>query len=104
REIGVVTGIVGAAGGVGGFLLPFGLKALKGMPQLDSYAYGFGLFAFVGLACAAALRLVAPTWEGRFVGQGGLAAKTVSPVTAGVAIEAVPIPVADHLEVGHPVR
>jgi NNP family nitrate/nitrite transporter-like MFS transporter len=74
REIGVITGIVGAAGGVGGFLLPFGLKALKGVKELDSYSYGFALFALVAVGCAVALRAVARQWEGNFVRQGGLAA------------------------------
>ncbi|HEY1860550.1 MAG TPA: MFS transporter [Gemmataceae bacterium] len=93
REIGVITGIVGAAGGVGGFLLPFGLKGLKGLKQLDSYSSGFALFALVAVGCAIALRVVGRRWEGSFVGQGGLAAveasanpTIVAPVDLGVSI------------------
>ncbi len=72
REIGVLTGVVGAAGGVGGFFLP---NLLGGLKQLTgSFAGGFLVFAAVGLACAGLLALVSRTWEGTFVGRGGLAA------------------------------
>lgn len=72
QEIGVVTGIVGAAGGVGGFFLP---TLLGGLKQLTgTFAGGFLLFALIGLICAAALVYVARVWEGAFVGRGGLAA------------------------------
>jgi NNP family nitrate/nitrite transporter-like MFS transporter len=72
REIGVITGIVGAAGGVGGFFLP---TLLGGMKQLSgSYGSGFLIFALVGFGSAAVLISVSRAWEGVFVGQGGLAA------------------------------
>jgi NNP family nitrate/nitrite transporter-like MFS transporter len=45
RDIGVVTGLVGAAGGVGGFFLPSALGALKDLT--GSYATGIGAFALV---------------------------------------------------------
>src|SRR6202011_4784227 len=47
KEIGVITGIVGAAGGVGGFFLPTllgGLKELTG-----SFGGGFLVFALTGI-------------------------------------------------------
>jgi MFS transporter, NNP family, nitrate/nitrite transporter len=73
KEIGVITGIVGAAGGVGGFFLP---NLLGGLKQLtDSFAGGFLIFALVGcFGCAAALVYVSRSWQGSFVGAGGLAA------------------------------
>jgi NNP family nitrate/nitrite transporter-like MFS transporter len=72
REIGVVTGIVGAAGGVGGFFLP---TLLGGLKQLTgNFGGGFLVFSLVGFACAGALLYVSRAWEGAFVGQGGLAA------------------------------
>jgi NNP family nitrate/nitrite transporter-like MFS transporter len=72
KEIGVVTGIVGAAGGIGGFFLPNLLGSLKQFT--GSYAGGFLIFAVVGcLGCAAALFYVSRTWEGVFVERGGLA-------------------------------
>ena len=46
-QIGVVTGIVGAAGGVGGFLLPSILGILKDFS--GSYGTGFLAFAFLAL-------------------------------------------------------
>jgi MFS transporter, NNP family, nitrate/nitrite transporter len=76
REIGVMTGLVGAAGGFGGFLLPSLLGGLKGIT--GSFAGGFLIFAMAGLSCAAILAAVSPVWERRFVGRGGLAAESVS--------------------------
>ncbi len=72
KEIGVLTGIVGAAGGVGGFFLPNLLGGLK--KATDSFAGGFLTFAVVGFGCAALLSVVSRAWEGTFVGRGGLAA------------------------------
>jgi NNP family nitrate/nitrite transporter-like MFS transporter len=71
REIGVITGIVGAAGGVGGFFLPILLGNLRQLT--GSFAGGFLIFALVGLGCAAALARAGRTWQGVFVGRGGLA-------------------------------
>lgn len=71
KEIGVMTGIVGAAGGVGGFFLP---TLLGGLKQLSgSFTGGFLIFALVGFICAVALVYVSKSWEGVFVAQGGLA-------------------------------
>jgi NNP family nitrate/nitrite transporter-like MFS transporter len=47
REIGVITGLVGAAGGIGGFFLPTVLGSLK--DSTGSYSAGFAAFAFVAL-------------------------------------------------------
>src|SRR5262245_40541585 len=87
KEIGVITGIVGAAGGIGGFFLPNLLGSLKQFT--GSYAGGFLIFAVAGcFGCAAALLYVSRAWEGVFVGQGGLAAplvaETKSAATAGL--------------------
>jgi MFS transporter, NNP family, nitrate/nitrite transporter len=46
-EVGVITGFVGAFGGLGGFLLPNLLGSLKGMTQ--TYATGFVVFASLAL-------------------------------------------------------
>jgi NNP family nitrate/nitrite transporter-like MFS transporter len=53
REIGVVTGLVGAAGGVGGFFLPNVLGLLKGWT--GSYGTGFAVLAAASLFGAAGL-------------------------------------------------
>lgn len=72
KEIGVITGIVGAAGGIGGFFLPNLLGSLK--QWTGSFAGGFLVFAVIVFVCVAALLHVSRAWEGTFVGQGGLAA------------------------------
>ena len=61
EEIGVATGVVGAAGGLGGFLLPFVLGLLKGVT--GSYGMGFLCFGLAGLVCLGLLRLVQRGWH-----------------------------------------
>jgi NNP family nitrate/nitrite transporter-like MFS transporter len=65
QEIGVVTGIVGAAGGLGGFLLPAFLGTFKDLTG----SYGTGFFLFVGMACYClmALRSVEGSWRARWL-------------------------------------
>jgi NNP family nitrate/nitrite transporter-like MFS transporter len=70
KEIGVVTGIVGAAGGVGGFLLPKLFGDLR--EWTGTYGNGFWIVGVVAFACVGALAYVATSWQGRFVEQGGL--------------------------------
>jgi NNP family nitrate/nitrite transporter-like MFS transporter len=64
-NIGAVTGLVGAAGGVGGFLLPFALGSLRG--ATGSFAGGFVLLATVALLTAAVVtareRVWRATWD-----------------------------------------
>lgn len=54
KEIGVMTGLIGMAGGIGGFLLAAGLGMVKqhsGSYQLGLWVFaGLALFAWVGLA------------------------------------------------------
>jgi NNP family nitrate/nitrite transporter-like MFS transporter len=61
EEIGVATGVVGAAGGLGGFLLPSFLGLLKDLT--GSYGVGFFYFGLAGLGCLALLRLVQRGWR-----------------------------------------
>jgi MFS transporter, NNP family, nitrate/nitrite transporter len=65
QEIGVVTGIVGAAGGIGGFLLPSFLGIFKDLTG----SYGIGFFLFAGMAgyCLMALRSVEGVWRARWL-------------------------------------
>ena len=60
REIGVVTGLVGAAGGVGGFFLPTVLGGVK--ESLGSFSFGFLGFAIVCFGCATAVGMVMRVW------------------------------------------
>ena len=61
REIGIMTGLVGCAGGIGGFLLArvLGLSKTYG----GSFAGGFLLFSLLALLCLAGLSLVRKRWR-----------------------------------------
>jgi NNP family nitrate/nitrite transporter-like MFS transporter len=65
KEIGVLTGIVGAAGGIGGFCLPLVLGALKKLAE--SFAPGFAAFALMACLCLLVLVLLRPRWESEFL-------------------------------------
>ena len=55
QDIGLVTGLVGAAGGVGGFFLPTLLGSVKGLT--GSYGIGFLICASITLFCFVSLFL-----------------------------------------------
>ncbi len=61
REVGVATGIVGACGGLGGFLLPSSLGLLKEVG--GSYGFGFAAFAMAASGAAVALALAQREWQ-----------------------------------------
>jgi NNP family nitrate/nitrite transporter-like MFS transporter len=93
REIGVITGIVGAAGGVGGFYLNVVLGLLG--RTTGSFAGGFLIFGLMSGLCAGFLTYVSRSWEGVFVGQGGLASGVpVAQAGAGSQASAGPASVA----------
>jgi NNP family nitrate/nitrite transporter-like MFS transporter len=60
REVGVITGIVGAAGGLGGFMLPTLLGSTRQMT--GSYAGGFILFAVGAVAASITITIRRRTW------------------------------------------
>jgi len=60
-EIGLMTGLIGMAGGVGGFLLAAGLGVVK--QNLGSYALGLWLFAGITLAASLCLVGVKQRWR-----------------------------------------
>ncbi len=82
-EIGVMTGLVGAAGGVGGYYLN------KNMGDLhDSFGtYGAGFFAFSAIALVGllVLRQAAPGWQQSWLGEGGVA-KEAAPKTERILV------------------
>ncbi len=60
---GAATGIVGAAGGLGGFFPPIVMGIVK--DHFDTYALGFvGLLVFTGICLAVALRMRTPAARG----------------------------------------
>ncbi|RID88235.1 NarK/NasA family nitrate transporter [Peribacillus asahii] len=61
KEIGVITGIVGAAGGVGGFFLPNLLGSLKQIT--GTYAAGFTVYACIGIAALILLIVAQHSWK-----------------------------------------
>ncbi|HZG85755.1 nitrate/nitrite transporter [Paenibacillus sp.] len=76
KEIGVITGIVGAAGGLGGFFLPKILGNLK--LATGSFTYGFLVLSGIAVVCIIVVAVAQGRWKRTFVGQGG----RVSPVKA----------------------
>ncbi len=60
KEIGMMTGIVGAAGGLGGFFLPVTLGCLKDLT--GSYGAGFIAFAAASAGALITLRIVQRGW------------------------------------------
>jgi len=66
-EIGVITGIVGAAGGIGGFYLPNMLGVLRA--STGTFASGFYTFAALALAGAVAITLIGRAWNATFLGR-----------------------------------
>ncbi len=66
KELGVVTGIVGAIGGLGGFLLPNLLGTLK--DTTGSYGSGFLVYTLASLACMILITFVRNEWQGTWAG------------------------------------
>jgi len=65
QTIGVITGVVGAAGGLGGFLLPSFLGIFKDIT--GSYGAGFFLFAGMTGYCLLALRSLEGGWRANWL-------------------------------------
>ena len=86
NEIGVVTGMVGAAGGFGGFLLPTLLGSLKDFT--GSFSAGFLLFGFIGFLSSIFLQSIYQTsWRRTWL----VAPRTAAGLSPGgrVAMEVV---------------
>jgi len=69
KDIGIMTGIIGAAGGLGGTALIKTLGWSKG--AFDGYAAGFMIFAMVILAALAGISLVKTRWRTTWGVQAG---------------------------------
>jgi NNP family nitrate/nitrite transporter-like MFS transporter len=84
KEIGVVTGIVGAAGGVGGFVLPMILGACK--QATGGYGSAFLILAVISFSALALMMGLGRSWEGIFIGKGGLATAAAPSVSNAPAL------------------
>jgi NNP family nitrate/nitrite transporter-like MFS transporter len=83
-QIGIVTGIVGAAGGLGGFYLPNVLGQLRAIT--GTFASGFITFGAIALAGAVGITFVAKVWKATFLARapgGGLPLASVPLVLEG---------------------
>ncbi|MEP6753855.1 MAG: MFS transporter, partial [Chthonomonadales bacterium] len=71
REIGVMTGLIGAAGGLGGFYLNIAMGYLH--DSTGSYAAGFFAFSAIALVAVIVLQIVTPSWTRSWLDEGGVA-------------------------------
>lgn len=76
REIGVVTGLVGAAGGLGGFFLPSLLGSLRDLT--GTYASGLAVLAALCLWGMSLIVAVSGAWRLTWATSGPLAAPALS--------------------------
>ncbi len=71
RNVGVVTGLVGATGGIGGFYLAASLGYAKQLT--GGYGIGLAIFAFLALAALTALTSVSIRWRRTWLDRSALA-------------------------------
>lgn len=69
EEIGVITGLVGAAGGLGGFFLPKILGNLK--LSTGSFTPGFLILSGIAVSCVCLIAIVQGQWTRSWIGHGG---------------------------------
>ncbi|MBI3851155.1 MAG: NarK/NasA family nitrate transporter [Verrucomicrobia bacterium] len=86
KQVGAATGILGAAGGLGGFLLP----TLLGSFKQAAGSYAFGLMAFAGLVVFAlvCLLIAQRDWIGNWIAEHGRV-RPVTTVVPGQELETV---------------
>lgn len=69
NKVGVMTGIIGAAGGIGGFFLPTLLGWCKQVT--GSYGAGLAAFALMAVGACVTLMLAQRDWVGVWIAKGG---------------------------------
>jgi NNP family nitrate/nitrite transporter-like MFS transporter len=79
KRVGIATGILGAAGGLGGFILPTVVGSLKQLT--GTYAIGLAVLAGLATIALAALAVAQTEWIGVWIGQHGRAKGEPSPAT-----------------------
>ncbi|GFN32759.1 nitrate/nitrite transporter [Paenibacillus xylaniclasticus] len=80
NEIGLITGIVGAAGGLGGYFLPKILGNIK--QSTGSYSTGFLIICAIALLCLFTILIVQGSWKRSWIGTGGKARAEQGAVTS----------------------
>ena len=71
KQVGIATGILGAAGGLGGFALPTVIGSLK--QYTGSYASGLAVMAGMAIVALAFLSVAQMEWVGVWIAQHGRA-------------------------------
>ena len=69
KRVGVATGILGAAGGLGGFFLPTLLGSLK--QTTGTYTSGFAVLAALAIVALVVLAVVQTDWVGNWIAKHG---------------------------------
>nr|WP_052487845.1 nitrate/nitrite transporter [Paenibacillus sp. VKM B-2647] len=69
QEVGIITGIVGAAGGLGGYILPKILGNLK--QSTGSFTPGFLILSAIALCCVVIISVAQREWKRKWIGAGG---------------------------------
>ncbi|MEW9700235.1 nitrate/nitrite transporter [Paenibacillus sp. SI8] len=82
NEVGMITGIVGAAGGLGGYFLP---KILGNMKlSTGSFTPGFLILSGIAIFCLLVITVVQGKWKRSWIGEGGKV-KTAAPLDSAHA-------------------
>jgi NNP family nitrate/nitrite transporter-like MFS transporter len=76
-QVGLLTGLVGAAGGLGGFMLPNILGTLKG--STGSFGTGFAVCSLLMGTGAAALMYLGPIWREKWTSESAIRAGLIKP-------------------------
>ncbi len=88
QEIGIVTGIVGAAGGLGGYFLPKILGNLK--LSSGSFTPGFLILSAIAVCCILLLAIVQIQWKRTWIGEGGkVSSNTNEKLPNNTAVDAI---------------
>jgi NNP family nitrate/nitrite transporter-like MFS transporter len=69
KRVGIATGILGSAGGLGGFVLPTLVGSLKQMT--GTYSSGLAVLAGLAVVALATLAVAQTEWIGEWIGQHG---------------------------------
>jgi NNP family nitrate/nitrite transporter-like MFS transporter len=83
-RVGIMTGIVGAAGGFGGFLLPSLLGAIK--DRAGTFGFGFAIIAACVLSGAAALVYLGRVWRDTWSEESAIRAGLITEAEETVSV------------------